>query len=57
MSPCQNSPFIQPLIYPSLRGELRPRNSSTSSFSGSPVPKIEEEIDSIDDFGKHFDIY
>ncbi len=31
-----------------LRSSLRPRNSSTSSFSGSPVPKIDEEIDPID---------
>lgn len=31
-----------------MRSSLRPRNSSTSSFSGSPVPKIDEEIDPIE---------
>lgn len=46
------TPSVPQLAFTGLRSDLRPRNSSASSFSGSPVAKIEEEIDPIDDLGK-----
>ena len=52
-SPTNNSPStpsIPQLALVGLRNDLRQRNSSASSFSGSPVSKIDEEIDPINEF-------